>query len=182
MSRFQFDTPSPRVPFSKDGELWYPADIEGVPGRVLLRLGRSVDGAYVCTGLAVDAPDAAITTGALKNIHIAQLLEQLLKGLEPGGDPAWVHAPDPSAHGGSVVWDLTPTIPAERPTRGGRGPTPENLALFAQTYRDALNSPSKRRRPVEATAAALNVGVSTAHRWKALCQERGLLAKKGEGR
>ena len=182
MSLFQFALPTPRAPFDAEGELWYPARVEGVPGRVMLRIARGVDGAYVCTALVVDSPDAAITTSSLKNIHLARMVEHLLQSLQPGQDPASTQYPDPSAHGGFVMWDPTPTIEAKRPTRGGNGPTEANLAQFASTYREALNSPTDRRRPVEATAVALSIGVSTAHRWKRLCQQQGLLAAKGNAK
>jgi hypothetical protein len=146
----------------------------------MLRLGRGADGAYVCTALVVDALGSAVTTSALKNIHIARMLEHLLGSLQPGTDPAASAYPDPSAHGGFVMWDPTPDVPVKRHARGGRGPSDLDLELFASTYREALNNPAQRRRPVEATASALNIGVSTAHRWKRVCQNRGLLAKGRE--
>lgn len=183
MSDYHFDQLAATAPpFTDDGQIWYRARINGVSGHVHLRLGVASDGQYVCTGLAVDSPDGIVTTSALKQIHISRLISQILKSLGSGDnpDPASRYEPEvpptgETGMGASVIWEPTLTVGKPAPRRGGKGPAGPDLEKFASTYQAALNHPLGRSRPMEWTAQRLNIGVSTAHRWRKKCQEAGLL-------
>jgi hypothetical protein len=163
---------------------WYRAEGRYLPGAVYLRIGYGPNGQLVCTGLLVDSPKGEITTSALRNIPINKLLSGIIDqfGL---GDPMWKAIEDvelppigPSGFGKALDWDATPKVEKDRPQRGGGTPSKERLKQFADAYRYALNSTEYRHKPIAYAAAHVQpdgISVATAHRWRKVCQDKGLL-------
>ena len=154
---------------------WFRVSGAYLPGTVHVRLGLGANGKYVCTGLLVDSPEGDISTTSLRGIPINRVLTDLIAEYGADDDPVFkaVENIDLAAHGGYVLFDPTPKVKANRPTRGGRGPDHEELQRFANEYKRALNI--DRRSPMKTTAKAMGISVGSVHRWRALCEKKGLL-------
>ena len=161
---------------------WFRVSGAYLPGTVYVRLGLGANSKYVCTGLLVDSPEGDISTTSLRGIPIHSVLTDLIAKYGTDGDPVWkameeteLPPPGPSGFGRAVFFSPTPKVSADRPKRGGRGPDKDELQEFATAYKRALNSPLYRSRPMAATAEAIGISVGSAHRWRALCEQKGLL-------
>lgn len=163
-------------PFADTSALWYR--VSGTPsqGEVSVRIGRGVDGRYFCTGLALDGAEMAITTTDLRRLPLGAIVDELVEAaakISPTEDVAWVHLNDVdlAAAGGFVLVD--PTTKQAIDT-SKRSPDVDRLRAFAAAYRAALKGPD-RRRPMAVTAKAMHISLASAHRWRRLCQQEGLL-------
>ncbi len=140
-----------------------------------MRIGRGVDGRYFCTGLALDGADMAITTTDLRRLPLGAIVDELVEAaakISPAEDVAWVHLNevDLTATGGFVLIDPTRQVIDTQK----RSPDLDRLREFASAYRAALTGPD-RRRPMAVTARAMHISLASAHRWRRLCQQEGLL-------
>lgn len=156
-----------------------------MPGVVHMRVAYGANGQLVCTGLLITSEDGQINTTALRDVPVSKMLAGLIEryGLD-NEDVAWkaideVELPPvgPSGLGQMLIFEPTATVARndEPPRRGGSAPSRERLARFARDYRFALNSPEWRHKPVAYAAEESGISLATAHRWRARCEEKGLL-------
>lgn len=179
--KFKLEIVPPDISAGAAGS-WFRVSGPYLAGSVYVRLGRTSNKQYVCTGLILDNDEGKVTTSSLRDIPITQIVNELVQEYAEYAHIDVVlgamikrvgEAEDRGEHVETMSIPGTPTTQTERPKRGGTGPGKTGLDEFAIAYRQALNTDSQR--PMAATAEMLDISVATAHRWRARCQETGRL-------
>jgi len=136
-----------------------------LPVPVDVRIGQRADGRFAFTGLRIGvATREEVTANVLRKIRLAEILADYWDAFPP------VTEPDILAHAADMSRALQP----------GRGPDEQALRAFAMTYTNYCKS--EPHRAMTLAARAHNISRATAHRWAALCRERGYLpGEQGRG-
>lgn len=129
-----------------------------LPVPVDVRIGQADNGRFVFTGLRIGvAAREEVTANVLRKIRLAEILADYWVAFPPITErEILAHAADMS-----------------RPLPPGRGPDDDALRAFAAAYLTELRE--HPHRAMSAAAKARNVSRATAHRWAAMCRERGYL-------
>lgn len=148
--------------------------------RLLVRLARDANGALSCTGLVVGLDGEDVTSTTLRDVPLGAITRSISRqlALKPGSR-RWVDRVSPVLQellGASLA--PAPRRSPRRRRRGGPGPSDGDLADFMRAL--YLAGGQGKRGAMTRTAVNMNMDRSTAYRWLALAEERGITADKGQ--
>jgi hypothetical protein len=180
---------------------WIGVETEGAAGSVLVRLGRSLEGRLVATGLIVGPGEGGeLTARSLRAIPLAQIVATLANLIaayqddpEDIPDVVWEASPEEVSRGAhrqtyrsleALVSDLVlfraETYEGPRARPGPKGHPPEHFERVATAYREALIA--HPRAPMKALAEQLHASDATVRRWVQRARDKGLLGSSVPGK
>ncbi|MEX0990645.1 MAG: hypothetical protein WD004_00015 [Actinomycetota bacterium] len=161
---------------------WHQVSGEGLPGPVLIRLGKTPEGALACTGLILGATDDVEISARDARIPLGAILEDISSRLDRKTLRSGVN-PNLTAFYNALM-DVAideSAAPLTKPKRRP-GPTPlsdDHFRWFADWYRHALvEAPNS---PVTMLHRELGVSKETIRRWRREAVARRFLDLNAKG-
>lgn len=167
----------PRLSEEAEAEQWHEVSGGSLGDRrVLVRLARDDRGTLTCTGLLVGLDGQEVTSTNLRTVPLTAIVREVAEHLNVQSPTDGYALMLQELFGGALA--PAPSRQPDRPRRGGEGPTDENLRDF---MRHVLRAGGRNRRGAK-THAARTYGVdrTTAYRWLALADERGITGRESD--